>query len=324
MLKHWARRLGVAAVLITGALWLGNTSLFVSVPIDREPRLIAHRGVHQIYAGTTRDAETCSANPIHPLKHDFIANTLPSINAAFAYGADVVEVDVHLTTDGVFALFHDWTLDCQTNGAGVTHKQAYSDIRGLDLGYGYSTDGVTFPLRGKGVAMMPSLKQAIEQSEGGQFLVNFKGNRRKEGVELVTLLQDPQRRERVYGVYGGGPPTRAALDGLSGLRGFDRSGLKSCLFRYLALGWTSYVPQACRNGLVAVPLDYAPLLWGWPHRFTNRMKRAGTEVILWGPYDGSGFSSGIDDIETLDQVPEHFDGYIWTNRIEIIGPKMAR
>ena len=32
----------------------------------------------------------------------------------------MIEIDVHPTTDGQFAVFHDWTLDCRTNGAGVT------------------------------------------------------------------------------------------------------------------------------------------------------------------------------------------------------------
>ena len=38
------------------------------------------------------------------------------MRAAFDSGADVVELDVHLTPDGKFAVFHDWTLDCRTDG----------------------------------------------------------------------------------------------------------------------------------------------------------------------------------------------------------------
>ena len=36
------------------------------------------------------------------------------MRAAFAAGADIVEFDVHPTSDGQFAVFHDWTLDCRT------------------------------------------------------------------------------------------------------------------------------------------------------------------------------------------------------------------
>lgn len=105
--------------------------------------------------------------------------------------------------------------------------------------------------------------------------------------------------------------------------GFDRPTLKACLLRYVLMGWSGYVPKACRTGLIAVPMDYAPYLWGWPHRFTTRLAKNGSHVVLWGPYDGSGFSSGIDDMETLSRVPAGFDGFVWTNRIETIGPVIA-
>ena len=91
----------------------------------------------------------------------------------------------------------------------------------------------------------------------------------------------------------------------------------------MIIGWSGVVPETCKNTLVAVPMDYAPLLWGWPHKFTQRMGAAGSTVILWGPYDGTGFSSGIDDLETLSRVPDQFDGIIWTNKIEVVGPLLA-
>ena len=73
--------------------------------------------------------------------------------------------------------------------------------------------------------------------------------------------------------------------------------------RYAALGWSGTVPDACRDGLLAVPIDVAPWLWGWPHRFVARMQNAGTEVILLGPLGDSGFSAGIDTPDLLAQVP---------------------
>lgn len=100
--------------------------------------------------------------------------------------------------------------------------------------------------------------------------------------------------------------------------------MQACLLPYLALGWTGHVPGPCRNTILAVPSDLAPLLWGWPHLFTARMGEAGSEVILIGPYlGGGGFSQGIDDAAALEAVPRGFDGLIWTNRIEVIAPLLA-
>lgn len=313
------RWIGLCGLVFAAGVWANNTNLFVSVPPDQGPRLLAHRGVHQIYAGEDRGADTCTAHPIEPLTHQYIANTIASMEAAFAAGADVVEIDVHLTTDGVFAVFHDWTLECQTDGTGVTHEQDMATLRGLDLGYGYTVDGLEFPLRATAEPMV-TLDEVLASNLEGQFLINFKSNRASEGAALAQLMARHPNADQIWGVYGGSPPTLSAIEGVDGLRGFGRTELKSCLVSYVSLGWSGIVPTSCQDRIIAVPMDYAPWLWGWPHRFTQRMGDAGTTEILWGPYDGSGFSSGIDDADTLAFVPAQFDGFIWTNRIQSIAP----
>ena len=66
------------------------------------------------------------------------------MQAAFDYGADVVEFDIHPTTDGRFVVFHDRRLDCKTNGQGLTRSHAIKELKALDIGYGYTFDGVFF------------------------------------------------------------------------------------------------------------------------------------------------------------------------------------
>ena len=322
-MKRASRAFVILACAVAAGLWFGNTSRFVSGLEAHEARLLAHRGVHQIYVGTDRTISSCQASPIAPVTHGFIENTLPSIREAFRLGADVVEIDIHLTPDGVFAVYHDWTVDCRTNGAGVTEKLDFTALRSLDLAYNLDDGTGSFPLRGKGIGLMPSLTEVLNDGMDGRFLINFKSSRAVEGTALATLLDDPNMRAQVFGVYGGAQPTNAATAALPDLRGFDRSVVKDCLIQYVALGWSGHTPTVCRNTMLLIPQNYAPLLWGWPHRFTRRMTTAGTTVILAGDYDGSGFSSGIDDAESYAKVPAHFDGYIWTNRIEVIGPSAA-
>lgn len=302
------------------ALWLNNTSLLIDVDHDRAPHLIAHRGVHHIYKGSDRTSETCRAADLEPITHGYIENTLPSMQAAFESGADVVEIDVHPTTDGALAVFHDWTLDCQTDGTGRTRDQSLNDLRALDLGYGLTADGITFPLRGKARGQLSSLEEVLKADLGPRYLVNFKSNTAQDADRLSDLMQNPDFRNQIFGAYGGAPPTRTAMQAIPGLKGLDKPALITCLQRYMLVGWTGFVPKACANRLIGVPLDFAPYVWGWPHRFTKRITAANSHVILWGPYDSTGFSSGIDDLETLARVPAGFDGYVWTNRIEMIGP----
>jgi len=92
-----------------------------------------------------------------------IENTIDSMRAAFELGADAVELDVHPTTDVQFAVFHDWTLDCRTEGHGETRAHDMAYLKTLDVGYGYSADGGrTFPLRGKGIGLMPSFADVMQ------------------------------------------------------------------------------------------------------------------------------------------------------------------
>jgi glycerophosphoryl diester phosphodiesterase len=312
----------VVVGLVLLAVWLNNTSLFH----DGTPgatRLVAHRGVHQTFSIDGVDRDTCTATRIDPPRHRFIENTLPSMQAAFEAGADVVEIDVHLTPDGALAVFHDWTLDCRTNARGVTEATPMDQLRAVDVGHGYSADGVTFPLRGQGIGLMPTLDEVFAAFPNGRFLVNLKSTRAEEGEAVAArVASQPAWRAALWGVYGGGPPTERALARVPHLRGYTKESLARCLAPYVLVGWTGHVPDACRGTVVHLPRDLAPLFWGWPHRFTARLRAVGSVVVLGGAARAHG-TSGIDDIAAFDEaVPVGFEGYVWTNRIEIVGPHL--
>lgn len=289
------------------------------------PLLIAHRGVHQTFHTEGLANDTCTAVRIYPPTHTFIENTLPSMRAAFESGAEVVELDVHLTPDKEFAVMHDWTLECRTDGSGVTENTPMAQLTSLDIGYGYTADGgKTFPLRGQGVGLMPTLPEVFAAFPDGHFLVNFKSGRAEEGDALADLVAShPEWRPRIWGSYGGTEPTTRSWKRIEGLKGYTRESLEGCLGAYISTGWTGFTPEPCRNTVVVVPANLGWLLWGWPHIFTRRMERAGTDVVLLGPLSGGdSFSRGIDDPEELGFVPRGFGGYVWTNRIEVIGPAL--
>lgn len=63
-------------------------------------------------------------------------NTLASIRAAGGCGADLVEVDVRLTKDGILVVIHDDSVDRTTNGSGKVEEMTLEEIRGLDAGCG--------------------------------------------------------------------------------------------------------------------------------------------------------------------------------------------
>lgn len=306
-------------IILLVFLYFNNSPLFAK-PRTGEPFLLAHRGLGQTFDldGVTND--TCTATRIHPPDHPYLENTIAGMKAAFAAGADVVEFDVHPTTDGQFAVFHDWTLDCRTEGTGETREHSLAELKALDIGYGYSADGgKTYPFRGKGVGLMPSLDEVLETFPHQSFLIHIKSDDPAEGEQLAQRLSalSAEQRERLT-VYGGDEPIAALHERLPDMRVMSRASMKSCLLPYFAIGWTGIVPEACAQTQLHIPENIAPWLWGWPDRFLNRMDRVDTRVILVG--DGGDFSSGFDTPQDLERLPTDYNGGIWTNRIDRIAP----
>jgi len=318
-------RIGLALLgAVVVFAYFNSASWLAPSPAGR-PVLLAHRGLAQTFALDGVKADTCTASRIHPPEHPFLENTLASMRAAFEAGADIVELDIHPTTDGQFAVFHDWTLDCRTDGTGNTRDHSLADLKALDIGHGYTADGgKTFPFRGRGVGAMPSLDEVFGAFPERRFLIHIKSNEPADGetlAERLARLSAPQRNRLM--VYGGARPVEAfharlELPTTSGRR------MQSCLLGYIALGWTGHMPRACANSIVLVPVNIAPWLWGWPNRFLARMRESGSIVFALGPWDGDGFSSGIDTADAFNRLPEDYAGGIWTNRIDRIAALVRR
>lgn len=313
----WIGRVVLAILVFLAVAWLANASWWSSY--TARTTILAHRGLHQTYSREDLERDTCTANRIHPPEHEYLENTLDSMAAAFALGADVIEFDIHPTTDGQFAVFHDWTLDCRTEGKGVTRDQSMAYLKSLDIGYGYTPDGgKTFPFRGKFVGAMPTLDEVLARFPDKRFLINIKSRDPDEGRKLAARLKKlPQAQQKLLMSYGGDAPEDVLAREMPGMKTMGRRRMTNCLLNYMSYGWTGIVPMACRNTLILVPQNYAVLLWGWPNRFVERMHGAGSEVYLRGPY-GNGSAGGIDTVEQLNAVPNDFPGGIWTDRIDLV------
>ncbi len=316
------RKIAAAALAICVALvYLNNTS-FLAKPIADRPFLVAHRGLGQGFSREGLTGKTCTASRMLPSEPAFLENTIPSMEAAFDYGADVVELDVIKTADERLAVFHDWTVECRTEGKGATRDHTLDALQKLDVGYGYTADGgKTWPFRGRGVGMMPSLEQVLTTFPDRAFLIDVKSNDPEEGRLLAERLEElAADREGEILAHGGPKPVGVIRERLPHIRTITRPQLKRCLKRYIAVGWTGQVPAACGRSLLTVPANVAPWLWGWPDRLLRRIDRVGTRVVLIGDYGGESFSTGVDDPGRLEALPDGYSGGIWTNRIDLIGP----
>lgn len=308
---------GIAAFAVTVSLI--NASWIA--PRRKGPLiLVAHRGVaQQIEHGGITD-ETCTAERMLPSDHDFIDNTLRSFSNARHFGADAIALEVHPTRDRQMVAFHDWTVDCRTEGHGAVRDLTLAELKKLDVGYGYTPDGgKTHPLRGKGVGGMPTVEEVLREVPKMRLIFHFKS---KDPADADALLAALRRGGAAIdgrlGFYGHPLVVGRVKQLAPGAWAFAAEDTKACLTDYVKLGWTSYVPKTCRNTTVMVPLNYQWAIWGWPKRFLARMEAAGTKVILTGPYSKGG-ALGLTRPEQLAKVPSDFRGYLWIEDFYNVG-----
>ena len=308
------KKLIVLALVVLG-VYLNNASWIIGEP-QGELSLLAHRGVHQTYSKEALARDECTANRIDPPEHQFLENTIDSIQYAFSLGAEIVEIDIHPTSDKQFAVFHDWKIDCRTNGEGKMRDHTLAYLQSLDIGYGYTSDGgKSFPFRGKGIGKMPSLTEVLDSFPEQKFLINIKSNSSSEADLIDDYLSTrvDEDLSRLW-FYGGIKPTSRLLSLKPELKGFTRKSVKECATHYIVVGWLGYVPHSCRNTVVAIPKNYAPFVWGWPRKLVERMDKVNTSIILVGLSDGH--TDGIDDPQEVRELSKGYRGIIWTDKIE--------
>jgi glycerophosphoryl diester phosphodiesterase len=63
-------------------------------------------------------------------------NTLAAFRQALADGADALETDLHLTSDGVFVCIHDAMVDRTTDGQGPVANLTLAELKRLSASYG--------------------------------------------------------------------------------------------------------------------------------------------------------------------------------------------
>lgn len=214
-MKKNMKRLFVFLFILVCFMYLNNTSLFTKTN-GEAPLLLAHRGMAQTFHMEGMTGDTCTAERIYEPEHPYLENTIQSMQAAFEVGADIVEIDIQPTRDGNFAVFHDWTLECRTNGTGATREHTLLELKALDIGYGYTADnGKSYPFRDKGVGLMPSLDEVLSYFPEGTFLIHIKSDDPDEGIQLAQYLSEfPKERLSQLTVYGGDQPIRTLIESL--------------------------------------------------------------------------------------------------------------
>jgi len=97
-LRRTIRTVSALGVLLATFIYWNNAAWLADAPTGK-PVLLAHRGLAQTFDLDGVTGDTCTATRIHAPEHHYLENTLASMEAAFRAGADIVEFDIHPTTE---------------------------------------------------------------------------------------------------------------------------------------------------------------------------------------------------------------------------------
>ncbi|MGV3642394.1 MAG: glycerophosphodiester phosphodiesterase [Adhaeribacter sp.] len=118
--------------LAGGILFSGGCSLYLRYqvnalqPQQKKVLVIGHAGMGFL-------------SPLRPF-NPYPANSLTSLKKALQAGADGLEVDIHLSQDGVPILYHDPRLESMTPARGLIEEQPAASVVGLPYRGGFPYD----------------------------------------------------------------------------------------------------------------------------------------------------------------------------------------
>lgn len=275
--------------------------------------ILAHRGVHVNWKKGTYDPITgCEATHIYKPTHEYIENTLESIDAAFGMGATIVEIDIRRTQDDHLVVFHDDRLDCRTNGSGKIVDYSLEYLKTLDIGYGYTyDDGETHPLRGKGIGKIPSLEEVLNNFPDKKFLIDHKDGSMKTVEVLAGIIKNLPLKQQKLLYYWGRQKTYAYIQKeIPAVKRLlvNRGEAKKWFKKYLITFGLGGFPKESKGLVFVMPPRYSKYIWGWPYRFIKKVHDADAKLYLF-----------IDTEEETQRYADFPCDGIVTDYIEIVG-----
>jgi len=157
------------------------------------PQVFAHRG-------------GCALGP---------ENTIAAFDLGVAAGADGLELDVHLSADGIVVVHHDETLDRTTSGAGLLAGRTAAELAATDAGYRFERAG-RFEFRGQGVGI-PTLCEVLRRYPHIPIIVEMKVDSAEMGAAVAADVRRADAVERGCVAGFGSRALRAARAALPDL-----------------------------------------------------------------------------------------------------------
>lgn len=218
------------------------------------PRVFAHRG-------------GCALGP---------ENTIAAFDLGLAAGADGLELDVHLSSDGVPIVCHDRTLDRTTDASGLVAAFSAAELERVDAGFRFSTDGRAFPFRGQG-AGIPTLRNVLRRYPTVPVIIEMKIDSREMGLRVADEIRAASAVERVCAAGYGQSSIRAMREALPEVAtSACHPEVRLAFYR----SWAGIPVRRPPYGGYQVP-EFSGLLRVVSPRFIRHAHQSGLKIDVW-------------------------------------------
>lgn len=121
-------------------------------------------------------------------------NTLEAGVHALSTGADILEMDIHLTADNHLVVRHDDIIDTTTNGSGAIAEMTLAEIQQYDVGF-HEVDypGLVAP---SGI-MVPTLESLFQKMPSSYYIIELKPEETDPADQLCLLIEQYGLQEQV-------------------------------------------------------------------------------------------------------------------------------
>ena len=208
-------------------------------------------------------------------------NTLATFDAGLAAGADGLELDVHLSADGVVVVHHDTTLDRTTWHTGPIAARTAADLARMPAGREFSPDaaapGPRPPASTSELTGIPTLQAVLARYPTIPVIVEMKVDSAAMGLAVAREITAAGAADRVCAAGFGHNSLRAVRAAMPKLpTSASKPEVRLALYR----SWARWPVRHPAYGCYQVP-EHAGRLRVVSPRFIRDAHRAGLKVQIW-------------------------------------------
>ncbi len=218
------------------------------------PRVFAHRG-------------GCALGP---------ENTMATFERGLAAGADGLELDVHLSSDGVAMVCHDSTLDRTTDASGAINRRTAAELSRIDAGYRWVDAAGNHPFRGRGVGIS-TLREVLHRFTDVPIIIEMKVDHPEMGRAVAAEVRAASAVDRVCAAADGSRAVQGAREALPEMAtSATRWDVRLALYR----SWAHWPVRRTEYGGYQVPETAGTIRVVSP-TFIRHAHDAALEVQVW-------------------------------------------